>query len=181
MTKTKNLARIALGAAALTLCAWIAVPTPVPFTMQSMAVFTVAALLGPKLGCASVAVYLLLGAVGMPVFSGFRGGVQALLGPTGGYLIGFLLCAFVTGWTAQKSKSGYALAMGMAAGILLCYGFGSFWYAFVYADGGIKTIFLTCVLPFLLPDAMKLLISVGLVQRIRRSGIIHHIKHQRPL
>ena len=105
MSKTKNLARIALGAAALTLCAWISVPTPVPFTMQSMAVLTVAALLGPKAGCASVGVYLLLGAVGMPVFSGFRGGAQALLGPTGGYLIGFLLCAFATGMASQKGKS----------------------------------------------------------------------------
>lgn len=175
MIKTKNLARIALGAAALTLCAWISVPTPVPFTMQSMAVFTVAALLGPKLGCTCVAVYLLLGLVGMPVFSGFRGGAQALLGPTGGYLIGLLLCAFVTGWAAKKSKTRCGLAAGMAAGIFLCYGFGTFWYALAYADGGIKTIFLTCVLPFLLPDAMKLALSVGLVRRIRRTGSIDQI------
>lgn len=173
MSRTRKLSRIALGAAALTLCAWIAIPTPVPFTMQTMAVFTVAALLGPRLGCACVGVYLLLGAVGAPVFSGFRGGVQVLLGATGGYLIGFLLCAFVTGWTAQRSSSVYALAAGMAAGMFLCYAFGTAWYALVYANGGVKAIVLTCVVPFLLPDGLKLFLSLLLVRRIQKSGILH--------
>ncbi len=175
MTKTKNLARIALGAAALTLCAWIAIPTPVPFTLQSMAVLTVAALLGERLGCASVAVYLLLGAIGAPVFSGFRGGVQALLGPTGGYLVGFLLCAFASGWAAQRTKFRWVLTAGMAVGMLACYGFGTLWYSLLYANGGVKTILLTCVLPFLLPDAMKLVLSVLLVCRIRKSGIMNNV------
>ena len=175
MAKTKNLARIALGAAALTLCAWIAVPTPVPFTMQSMAVLTVAALLGPKLGCASVAVYLLLGAVGMPVFSGFRGGVQALLGPTGGYLLGFLLCALLTGWAAQRSRTRYTMAAGMACGMFACYGFGTVWYAIGYGAGDITAILMACVVPFLLPDAIKLALSVIMVHRIRKDGIMNQI------
>lgn len=175
MGKTKNLSRIALGAAALALCAWISIPALVPFTMQSMAVLTVAALLGPKLGCVSVAVYLLLGAVGIPVFSGFRGGIQALLGPTGGYLIGFLPCAFITGWTARKSKSDCGMAAGMAVGMLACYGFGTLWYAFGYAGGSVQTILLTCVVPFLLPDAIKLIISLLLVSRIRKSGIMNNM------
>lgn len=175
MSKTKNLARIALGAAALTLCAWISVPTPVPFTMQSMAVLTVAALLGPKAGCASVGVYLLLGAVGMPVFSGFRGGAQALLGPTGGYLIGFLLCAFVTGMASQKGKSRKTLAIGMVLGILACYSFGTVWYAIGYGAGNVTAILMTCVVPFLLPDAVKLLLSLLLTERIQRSGIMNNM------
>lgn len=175
MAKTKNLARVALGAAVLTLCAWIAIPTPVPFTMQSMAVLTVAALLGPKLGCASVAVYLLLGAVGMPVFSGFRGGAQALLGPTGGYLIGFLLCAFITGLASQKSRSRYGMAAGMALGMLACYSFGTAWYAVGYGAGNVTAILMTCVVPFLLPDALKLLLSLLLTERIRRSGIMNNM------
>lgn len=173
MSRTGMLSRIALGAAALTLCAWIAIPTPVPFTMQTMAVFTVAALLGPKLGCASVGIYLLLGAVGAPVFSGFRGGVQVLLGATGGYLIGFLLCALVTGWTARRWKDGRILAAGMVVGMLLCYAFGTAWYALLYANGGVKTILLTCVVPFLLPDGIKIFLSLLLVHRIRKSGILH--------
>jgi len=173
MGKTKNLSRIALGAAALTICAWLSIPTPVPFTMQSMAVLTVSALLGSKMGSACVAVYLLLGAVGIPVFSGFRGGIQVLLGPTGGYLVGFLLCAFVTGWISKKSTSTKILMAGMAIGMFLCYVFGTLWYVLFYANGGWKTILLTCVVPFLLPDAMKLFISVFLVRRVRKSGIMN--------
>lgn len=173
MAKTKKLARIALGAATLTLCAWIAIPTPVPFTMQSMAVLTVAALLGPKAGCACVAVYLLLGAVGMPVFSGFRGGVQTLLGPTGGYLIGFLLCAFLTGLISQKGRSRHTLAAGMALGMLACYGFGTAWYAIGYGAGNVAAILMTCVVPFLLPDVLKLMLSLFLVRRIQKSGIMN--------
>lgn len=172
MNRTRKLSRIALGAAALTLCAWIAIPTPVPFTMQTMAVFTVAALLGPKQGCAAVGVYLLLGAVGAPVFSGFRGGPQVLLGATGGYLIGFLLCAFVTGWTARRWKDDRILAIGMAVGMLLCYAFGTALYSLLYTDGGVKTILMTCVVPFLLPDGIKLFLSLLLVRRISKSGIL---------
>ena len=171
MKNTRNLARVALGAAALTLCAWISIPTPLPFTMQSMAVFTVAALLGPKLGCASVGVYLLLGAIGLPVFSGFRGGVQVLVGPTGGYLVGFLLCAFIVGWVGKTANSRWVLASGMAVGMLACYGFGTAWYAFSYADGGVMSIFLTCVLPFLLPDAIKMVMSVILVSRVQKTKL----------
>lgn len=175
MGKTKNLSRIALGAAALTICAWITIPTPVPFTMQTMAVFTVASLLGPKLGCACVAVYLLLGAVGIPVFSGFRGGIQVLLGPTGGYLIGFLLCALVTGFSERRCKARRCLAVGMTVGLLVCYGFGTLWYAIGYAGGSAKAILLTCIVPFLLPDALKIILSVLLVQRVRKSGIMNWI------
>jgi len=175
VAKTKNLARVALGAAALTLCAWIAVPTPVPFTMQSMAVLTVAALLGPKAGCSSVGVYLLLGAVGLPVFSGFRGGVQALLGPTGGYLIGFLFCAFITGLASKRGRSRHILAAGMALGMLACYGFGTLWYAVGYGAGNVSAIAMTCVVPFLLPDAVKLALSLLLSERIRKSGIMNNM------
>ena len=171
MSSTKNLARIALGAAALTLCAWISIPTPVPFTMQTMAVVTVAALLGPKLGCASVGVYLLLGTVGVPVFSGFRGGFQVLLGATGGYLTGFLFCAWLTGWTAQRFHSTLLLGTGMIAGLAFCYAFGTLWYALLYTGGGIGTILLTCVVPFLLPDVIKLFLSLLLVRRVQKSDI----------
>ena len=97
MNRTKSLVQVALGAAFIAICAWLTIPGPVPFTMQTLAVLTVAGLLGMGKGCAAVGVYLLLGAVGVPVFSGFRGGVQALVGPTGGYLIGYVPYAIFSG------------------------------------------------------------------------------------
>ncbi len=172
MKKTRRYARIALGAAAIVLSAWLTVPGPVPFTMQTMAVMTVAALLGPGQGCAAVAVYLLLGAVGVPVFSGFRAGIHMLLGATGGYLIGFLSTAWLTGWAARRWEDSWRLGLAMAGGIALCYAFGTAWYAVVYADSGIWEILLACVVPFLLPDAAKLVLSLLLVRRIRRSGAL---------
>ncbi len=95
---TGALAAVALMAAVLTLCAWITIPLgPVPFTMQNFGIFAALGLLGGRRGSLTVAVYLLLGLVGLPVFSGFGAGPGALLGPTGGFLLGFLLCALVTG------------------------------------------------------------------------------------
>ena len=84
--RTRDLARAALFAALIAICSWISIPTAVPFTLQTFAVFLALGVLGGKLGTLSVAVYLLLGAVGLPVFAGFQGGLGALLGATGGYL-----------------------------------------------------------------------------------------------
>ena len=102
--RTQELARAALFAALIAICSWISIPTAVPFTLQTFAVFLALGVLGGKLGTLSVAVYLLLGAVGLPVFAGFQGGLGALLGATGGYLAGFLLtllagaAASLLGW-----------------------------------------------------------------------------------
>ncbi len=169
MQKTKQLAYIALGAAVIALSAWLTIPAAVPFTMQTMAILTVAGLLGAKLGSASVGVYLLLGAVGAPVFSGFRGGIHVLLGATGGYLIGFLFAAMLTGWVAQHVRRAWQLAFGMVGSMVILYAFGTLWYALLYANGGVCAILLTCVVPFLLPDALKLLLALLLVRRIRRN------------
>ena len=172
MNRTKSLVRIALGAAFIAVCAWITVPGPVPFTMQTMAVVTVAALLGPWNGCAAVLVYLLLGAVGAPVFHGFQGGAQVIVGPTGGYLIGFIFTALLTGFLTKRSNRFWVLIAAMAAGIAVCYTFGTAWFALFYANGGLGKILMTCVVPFLIPDAVKILVAAVLVQRIRKSGVL---------
>ena len=89
-TKTKEIILISLSAALICICSWIQVPSAVPFTLQTFAVFLVSAVLGAKKGVAATLVYILLGAVGLPVFSGFQGGVGVLLGATGGYVFGFV-------------------------------------------------------------------------------------------
>ena len=88
---------IALMAVIIAVCSWISIPGPVPFTLQTFAVFSALLLLGTRNGILSITVYLLLGAVGVPVFSGFSGGLSHLVGPTGGYLIGFLVMGFFYG------------------------------------------------------------------------------------
>ena len=93
--RTADMAYIALFAVLMAVCAWISIPFAVPFTLQTFAVFAALAILGGRRGTLSVVVYLLLGAVGLPVFAGFKGGLAALLGTTGGYILGFLLTALL--------------------------------------------------------------------------------------
>ena len=165
----RNLSRVALFAALMAICSWISIPTPVPFTLQTFAVFLAPSLLGGKLGVASVGTYLLLGAMGLPVFSGFSGGIGVLLGATGGYLLGFLLTALVM-WLAEIAL-GTSQSVFLASAIVgqgLCYLFGSLWYTFGYAGGaaGLPAVMSACVLPFLLPDIAKLALAWALHKRL---------------
>ncbi len=171
--KTKDLALCALFAALIAVCAWISIPATVPFTLQTFAIFAALGLLGGKRGTVAVAVYLLLGAIGVPVFAGFQGGIGALLGTTGGYLLGFLLTALIE-WGMEArfgSKTGVFL-LSAALGMLVCYAFGTAWYLVVYArtKGAISlaTALGWCVVPFLIPDAVKIALAVLLRGRLKR-------------
>ena len=168
---TKTLALIPLMTALLAVFAWISVPYVVPFTLQTMAVFLAAGLLGWKGGTLAVALYLLLGAVGLPVFAGFKGGAAALLGPTGGYLIGFLATAVLVGALGQRFTRWWQSALAMAAGLLACYALGTAWFVAVYTQTkgpvGVGAALMWCVVPYLLPDAVKIALSVVLVQKLR--------------
>lgn len=171
--KTKDLALCALFAALIAVCAWISIPATVPFTLQTFAIFAALGLLGGKRGTVAVAVYLLLGAIGVPVFAGFQGGIGALLGTTGGYLLGFLLTALIV-WGMEArfgSKTGVFL-LSAALGMLVCYAFGTAWYLVVYArtKGAISlaTALGWCVVPFLIPDAVKIALAVLLRGRLKR-------------
>lgn len=170
----RDMALCALFAAILAISAWITVPVlEIAFTMQTFAVFLTLGLLGGKRGTVTIAVYLLLGAVGAPVFSGFRGGVGALLGVTGGYLAGFLFSALVY-WliTACLGEKAWVRALGMVIGLLVCYAFGSAWFLIVYVRGGgaigLGAVLLKCVVPYLIPDALKLALAFVLTQRLWR-------------
>lgn len=171
--KTKDLALCALFAALIAVCAWISIPATVPFTLQTFAIFAALGLLGGKRGTVAVAVYLLLGAIGVPVFAGFQGGIGALLGTTGGYLLGFLLTALIV-WGMEArfgSKTGVFL-LSAVLGMLVCYAFGTAWYLVVYArtKGAISlaTALGWCVVPFLIPDAVKIALAVLLRGRLKR-------------
>jgi biotin transport system substrate-specific component len=118
--------------------------------------------MGGKKGTLACGVYLLLGAVGLPVFSGFQGGPGVLLGPTGGYLLGFLLLALCY-WLLQK-KLGQLPALLL--GLLLCYGCGTAWFYWMYG-GSLWAVLMNCVIPYLIPDGIKLLLAVTVRKRLR--------------
>ncbi len=167
--KTAELAYIALGAALITVCAWITIPFTVPFTMQIFAVFFSLILLGGRNGTLCVAVYLLLGAIGIPVFSGGKGGFSVLVGMTGGYLWGMLLIGMVY-WIFTKlfGKKLWAEIVSLVFGLLLCYMFGTVWFTVLNADHGFASALMICVVPFLLPDAAKLALALVLGRKLRK-------------
>ncbi len=168
----RDLCYVSVGAALIAVCSWLSLPFTVPFTLQSFAVCLIAALLGWKRGVLSAAEYMLLGAAGLPVFSGFKAGIGVLLGVTGGYILGFLLTALVIGLSAERfGLRPLPLALGMALGMLLCYACGTIWFVIVYTRSsgaiGVLTALNLCVFPFLLPDAVKCALAIVLALRLR--------------
>ncbi len=172
--KTLDMAYIGLFAVVITICSWISIPTVVPFTLQTFAVFLAVAVLGGKRGTLSVIVYVLLGAVGLPVFSGFKGGIGVLLNTTGGYIIGFIFSALLM-WAFEKAfgKKAWALILSMILALALCYAFGTIWFMIVYANNvgavGLSAVLGWCVIPFVIPDLIKIALAFILSIRISRS------------
>jgi len=164
---------IGVSAALITICSWISIPLTVPITLQTMAVCLVAGLLGMKRGTIATIIYILIGAIGVPVFSEFTGGAGIILGSTGGYIIGFIFTALIVGFASDKFKGKLlALIIAMVIGILVCYAFGTAWFAVVYArdnePASLGAILGWCVLPFLIPDAVKIALAAILTNRLKR-------------
>ena len=174
--RTLDLAYIALFAVLTAVCAWITIPMPQPmvqFTLQTLAVFMTLATLGGQRGTYAVVVYLLLGAVGVPVFSGMQGGLGVLLGATGGYIVGFIAMALV--YWLLTARLGASLPVTIAASVLglaVCYAFGTAWYLAVYTSTkgplSLMTALGWCVFPFIIPDLVKLVLAVLLARRVKR-------------
>lgn len=172
--RTRDLTLIAVFTVLTAVCAWISVPVPAPFvqfTMQTFAIFAALLTLGGKRGTYAVTAYLLLGAVGAPVFSNFRGGLGVLLGTTGGYILGFFFTALL--YWLMTAKLGESLPVKAVAGVLgmvTYYVFGTAWYlALTFQSGspmGLMTALGYCVFPFLVPDLVKLALAVLLAQRV---------------
>lgn len=168
---TWDLAIMGLGIALIAVCSWISIPMTVPFTLQTFAVCLIAALLSLRRGLWTVLCYILLGAVGAPVFAGFKGGFGALLGVTGGYIVGFLFTALVVGLASERwGRKLKVLVPAMILGILLCYAFGTAWFVLVYTKNsgpiGVGTALGWCVLPYIPADAAKLLLASLLSVRL---------------
>ena len=162
---------IAVFAALIAVCSQITIPAAVPFTLQTFAVFIAGGMLGLKRGTLSVIIYILLGAVGVPVFSGFKGGAAVLTGPTGGYIIGFIATAALVGFFYDRIGSKlWSMAVSMLLGLAVCYVFGTLWFVVIYSSTkgsmDILTALGICVFPFLVFDAIKIAAAAVLVNRL---------------
>lgn len=173
---TKELTFTALMAVLIIVCSWISIPTTVPFTLQTFAIFFSLVLLGGKCSTFSVLTFLLLGAVGLPVFSGFNGGVGALFGLTGGYMLGFLFTTTIFWASELVFKNGWKRIIrsifSMLIGLAVCYLFGTFWFMHVYAlDNNVISFsgaLMVCVIPYLGFDLLKMAVAVILGERLRK-------------
>ena len=162
--KIRSMTRCAVFAAAMGVCAWLAVPMgDIAVSLQTFAIFLTLGVLGGRDGTATCFVYLALGAVGLPVFTGFQGGLGVLLGPTGGYLWGFLAAGIVY-WLLENRLPRWVC---MSLGMLVCYACGTGWYYFAFGNAGLWAVMLKCVVPYLLPDAVKLSLALSLIPRMK--------------
>lgn len=154
-----------LFAALTAVCAWISIPVPpVTFSLQTLAVLLTLGVLGGKWGTVSILLYLLLGAVGLPVFTGFQSGAAAFPGPTGGFLWGFLAGGLVY-WCLER----LGRLPAMIAAQLTVYACGCLWFSFYAGDVGFCTAVLTCIVPYLIPDGVKLMLAHSLTRRIKKQ------------
>ena len=168
-SKIYILATIAVMTALMCILAPFSIPVgPVPISLATLIIYLSVYILGWKMATASVAVYLLIGMVGLPVFSGFSGGLAKLSGPTGGYLIGYIPMAIVAGMVIDHVKNRFAHFAGLVGATALLYAFGTAWFCLV--TGSTLPVALSlCVIPFVPGDLMKIVIAIilGTVLRSR--------------
>lgn len=181
MSKIKNtfltvqdMVLVAVFTALIAICSWITIPAgQVPFTLQTFAVFVTAGLLGWKRGTLSVVIYILLGLIGVPVFSGFTGGLNIVIGPTGGYIVGFIFTALIIGGflniAKEKSQSVKIIIFvaAMVLGDVACFVVGTIWFM-VVTHTNLASSLTLCVVPFIIPDIAKIIVAIIIVDRLKK-------------
>ena len=165
---TSTMTLVALMTAVICMAAPFTIPIgPIPISLATLVIYFVAYVLGWKKGCLACLLYLFIGMVGIPVFSGFSGGVGRLFGPTGGYLIGYILLVWITGWFAEHfSGKKIFYFFGMLLGTAACYAVGTAWFVYV-AKAGIIAAVTTCILPFIPGDLIKMAVAVVMSPAVR--------------
>ncbi|MBQ7276323.1 MAG: biotin transporter BioY [Bacilli bacterium] len=182
----KDIAFIPLFTSIIIICSWITVPFTVPFTLQTFAIFLSLLILGGKRGIIAIVLYVLLGLIGLPVFSGFKGGLASLIGPTGGFLIGFVFMGvvyFIFELTIlNKRKNNNKLndlykynllynVITLLVGLFVCYTLGTLWFSYVsdaFTISGFISKLMVAVLPFIIPDLLKLGIAMFIYVKIKK-------------
>ena len=168
MNETRTMTETALMAAVLCILGPLALPIgPVPISLATFGVLLAAYVIGPIKSAISCLIYLAVGAIGLPVFSGFQGGFAKLAGPTGGYLLGYLFLALIAGYFIQHfNNKTWMYFIGMCLGTAVLYAIGTFWLSHV-AGLSLGEALAAGVLPFIPGDIIKIIVAIVLGRPIR--------------
>ena len=180
MTHVKKIVYIAIFSALIAVCSMIQIPYVIPFTLQTFAVFLTLLCIGGKLGTISIIVYILLGIVGLPVFSGFTAGIRVIMSQTGGYILGFALVRIVY-MIFEKIKFKFNDIVSLLIGLILLYISGTVWFVFVASNPngvGFAQALMTCVVPFVIPDLIKLALAVFIQRKLIETKAFKTLKSQ---
>lgn len=166
--KTYAITVTALMTAVTCILAPLSIPIgPVPISFTNLAIYLSLYLLGWKRGTISYLIYLLIGLIGLPVFSGFTGGPAKLAGPTGGYIIGFIAMALIAGLVIDHFHKPWIQLIGMIVGTIVCYIFGTAWFCIV-AKSTVSGALAICVFPFIPADLIKMVIAMIIGPMIKK-------------
>ncbi len=177
--RTYDMAYIGVFVGLMAVCSWISIPTAVPFTLQTFAVFLAVTVMGGKRGTLAVVVYLLLGMAGVPIFAEFSAGPGVLFGTTGGYLIGFIFAALLM-WLIERlfGRKLPVQAVSVLLGMVTYYVIGTVWFMVVYGSINEPVSLMTalgwCVIPFVIPDLVKAALALSFGNALRKplAGLI---------
>ncbi len=169
--KISDLSRAGVMAAVICVLSPLSIPIgPVPISLATLAIYLSLYLLSWQWAVGSLFVYLLIGMIGMPVFSGFSGGIGKLMGPTGGYIIGFFPMAAAAGWILQKSSKHWIHFLGFVVGTAICYAFGTAWFCYE-SQTPLAAALSACVIPFIPGDFLKIMLAMAIGPLIRKQLI----------
>lgn len=172
-SKLKIMVETALITAIICVVAPFSIPlpfSPVPISFAMLAIYLGAYALDVLPGIASVLLYILIGLVGLPVFSNFKSGVGVIVGPTGGYIVGYIFIALFAGLFINKfEKKIWLHAIGIALGLAICYLLGTVWFLHILPEQTIKSALMLCVIPYLPADVVKIIIALIVGPKIRQG------------
>ena len=170
-THTREIACTALMASATAILAQIQIPIgPIPFNLAVFGAFLSGMLLPPLWAAASMLVYMMLGAFGIPVFAGFKGGFAILFGKTGGYILGYFALAALTSFAVTYCRRRSFILFSMACGLVICYTFGTIWFMLI-SGADLLSALSWCVFPFILPDCAKAVGAFALGRALQQRMI----------
>ena len=174
--KTRDLSICALFAAMTAVLAQISIPFPggVPLTLQLLSISLSGVVLGSKKGFISIVVYIILGAIGLPVFAGFSGGFQNIIGPTGGFLISFPIVAFIVGLVSEKTDNMYLIFLSTVLGLAINYSIGTLVFASVTGSSIVVSL-TACVIPFIFTDLVKGILATVIGVKLKQNASIKHV------
>ena len=170
-TKTKRLILYSLFAAITSVLSQISIPlpfTPVPLNLATLSVILSGAILGKSGGAISQIVYTLLGTIGLPVFANLSAGIGIIIGPTGGYIIGYIIAAFIVGLILEKSNKNIIIyIVSMSIGLTTCYILGTAWFMYITKSNLVASLTM-CVIPFIPGDIIKVILASILAKRVHK-------------